>query len=147
MPRQSSSTLPCSPPYRVFLVVLEQVTVQRPEQYHGHHGCQEQSDQDRVDQREPLHIGLGHGAKDVVPATGPADLLRLTELYCVGVRELKVRCLWDHLALRLGAAGGIAAAGQLDLSSNNAAISGVGACALVVGQDQVHVVEDVGVVL
>ena len=38
MPRQSSSTLPSSPPYRVLLVVLEQIPVQRPQQDHGHHG-------------------------------------------------------------------------------------------------------------
>ena len=85
----------------------------------------------------------GAGAEDVVPAAGPANLRCLTKLHS----DLEIPTLWDYLACGLGAAGGFTAAGQLDLSSDNAAVGAVGACPLVVGQDQVHVVEDIHVVL
>ena len=54
---------------------------------HGHHGRQEEGYENRVDEREPLNVGLGHGAKDVVPATSPSDFLGLVKLDRVGVHE------------------------------------------------------------
>ena len=59
------------------LVVSHDVSVKRAHEDHPHHGREEDGDQDRVDQTEPLHVALGHGTQDVVPARGPADVLLL----------------------------------------------------------------------
>lgn len=44
------------------------------EEDHGYHGSEEDGDEDRVDEREPLDVDLWHGAQDIVPSTGPLDL-------------------------------------------------------------------------
>ena len=59
--------------YCVSLVVAGDVSVQVAHQYHGHHGRQEDSDEHRVDEAEPLHVALRGGAEDVVPTRRPAD--------------------------------------------------------------------------
>ena len=79
--------------YRIFLVVLHEVAMQRAEEDHGHHGRQEHGDQNGVDEREPLHVGLRHGPQNVVPATGPLDPLRLVKLHRVQVRNLQLPVL------------------------------------------------------
>lgn len=59
------------------LVVASNVPVQRAEEDHSDHGREEDGDEDRVDEREPLDVGLRHGAQNVVPAGGPTDVLHL----------------------------------------------------------------------
>ncbi len=44
---------------------------------HADHGGEEDGDEDRVDETEPLHVALGDGAQDVVPARRPPDVLLL----------------------------------------------------------------------
>lgn len=51
--------------------------------------CEKQDDDQRVENGEPLDVGLRHRLEDVVPARGPAHLSAL-EAHVVGVGDLKL---------------------------------------------------------
>ena len=140
------------PTHCVLLVVLEQIAVQGAQQDHGHHGREEDGDENRVDEGEPLHVGLRHGAQDVVPAAGPADALILLKFHSEGVGNCQLFVFPERLPDVLGVNDHglgvrptlqVVAAGQLDLSPHDAAIRGGVPRALVVGDDEVDVIEEV----
>ncbi len=67
-------------------IVLGQVLVHGAEQNHGDHTAEEEHNDERVDNAEPLDLGVWHGVQDVVPARGPLDVIVLLELDRVRVR-------------------------------------------------------------
>ena len=63
----------------VRLVVSHDVPVERAHEDHAHHGREEDGDEHGVDKTKPLHVALGHGTQDVVPARRPADVIFLLQ--------------------------------------------------------------------
>lgn len=49
------------------LVVSCNILVQGPQHDHGHHGREEEDDHQRVEDTEPLNVGVRHRVKDVIP--------------------------------------------------------------------------------
>ena len=82
----------------VDLVVPRDVFVQRPEQDHGHHARQEQDDHERVEDREPLDVRVGHTLEDVIPPGAPFDGIVLFKGHSIGVGD-------GYLVGRLGRNG------------------------------------------
>ena len=54
-------------------VVLDQVLVDGAEQDHGEHAAEEEHNDERVEDAEPLDLGVLHRVEDVVPTRGPLD--------------------------------------------------------------------------
>ncbi len=64
----------------IYLIVARDVLVQGTQEDHGHHPGEEEYDDERVENREPLDVGVRHALQDVVPSGAPADIVSLLEL-------------------------------------------------------------------
>ena len=134
------------------------VLVEGAEKDHGDHAGQEENDDERVEDGEPLDVGVGHGLEDVVPAAAPLHLVLRVEGDRVAVRDRGV-----HVTVALDREGSLdrvrGARVRLlvqdrpgsDLDGHDAAallggaevLAPVLAVTVVVVDHDVHVVEDV----
>lgn len=73
----------------VDLVVSSNVLVQCAEHDHGDHGREEEHDHQRVEDAEPLDIGVRHRVKDVIPTGRPADVVVFREGDGVSVGDVQ----------------------------------------------------------
>lgn len=64
--------------------------MQRTQQYHSDHPAQEQNDNQRVQDTEPLDVRVRHRFEDVVPSGGPLDVVVLHEMYRVSVQDAEI---------------------------------------------------------
>ena len=151
----------------VNLVVASNVLVEGAQEDHGHHTREEEDDDQGVENGEPLDVGMGHTLKDVVPTGTPFDAGVLFKADPVGVSDgeaaFVVRFGRDGHGLFVGEGGGAVAASvgamvdgarsQLDGDdpAPNIVFREEFAPILIfsrmVGNDDVHVVEDVKGVL
>lgn len=101
-------------------VVLGEILVHGAEENHGNHSGQEEHNDERVENAEPLNLGVGHGVENVVPARGPLDLVLFDVRGTVRVRDREFRVHLGHIAWdleRLGVLGTRAGRVRLDLDT------------------------------
>lgn len=74
-------------PYRVIkLVVAGNVLVKSAQHYHCDHARQEEYDNERIQNAEPLDFTVRHRVQDVVPTRGPFDvILALKKIHNFGL--------------------------------------------------------------
>lgn len=78
-----------------YLVVSGNIFVEGTEHDHRHHSRQEEHDDKRVEDAEPLDISVRHGVQDVVPTRRPADVsvtFLCVEDKCCKMRSLSCPC-------------------------------------------------------